>query len=147
MSELELFFADNVADVDEIGYVVSDRFKDAKGNPIEWKLRPVSAEKNNDLKKMSTKTVQVTGKPGQYRQEFDGNKYTELLTTATVVYPDLNNAKLQDSWSEKTGNKIMTAEHLLSAMLLSGEYDNLTSKVTEINGYNDINEKVDEAKN
>lgn len=147
MSELELFFADNVADVEEVGYVVSERFKDKKGNPLEWKLRPVSAEKNNELKKLATKTVQVTGKPGQYRQNFDGNKFTEMLTTATVVYPDLNNASLQDSWSKKTGESIMTAEQLLSVMLLSGEYDGLTSKVTEINGYNDINNKVDEAKN
>ena len=147
MSELELFFADNVATVEEIGYVASERFKDKKGKPVEWKLRPVSAEQNNELKKLATKTVQVTGKPGQYRQEFDGNKYTELLTTATVVYPDLNNASLQDSWSERAGEKIMTAERLLSVMLLSGEYDNLTSKVTEVNGYNDINAKVEEAKN
>lgn len=147
MNELELFFAENVASADEIGYVVSNRFKDAKGNPIEWKLKPVTAERNSELKRLATKTVQVTGKPGQFRQDFDGNKYTEMLTAETVVYPDLNNATLQDSWSKKTGEKIMSSVQLLSVMLLSGEYDTLTSKVTEVNGYNNINEKVEEAKN
>lgn len=147
MTDLELFFADNVADADEINVVVSERFKDKDGKPVEWTLRPITAEKNNELKKAATKTVQVTGKPGQFRKEFDGNKYNEMLTAATIVNPDLNNAKLQDSWGAKTGTKIMTAEQLLSAMLLSGEFDTLAAKVLEINGYTDINEEVEEAKN
>lgn len=147
MSELELFFAENVENVDEVGVVVSERFKDSDGKPLEWKLKPVSAEKNSELKKLATKTVQVTGKPGQFRKDFDSTRYSELLTAATVVFPDLQDADLQDSWSKKVGERIFDAERLLRVMLLSGEFDNLTAKVTEINGYNNINEKVDEAKN
>jgi len=148
MNELELFFADNVEISSEIPYVVSDRFKDKDGKPIEWKLRPVSADRNNELKKMSTKKVPVVGNKNAYKQEFDANKYSILLTTESVVYPDLTNAALQDSWSKKTGEKIFDPERLLGVMLLSGEFDLLTAKVSEINGYGeDINEEVDEAKN
>ena len=86
MSELELFFADNVEEATEIEVVVSERFKDKEGNLVKWKLRPLSAEKNNEIKKKATKTVQVPGKKGQYRKEFDANTYIELMTAESIPH-------------------------------------------------------------
>ena len=46
----------------------------------------------------------------------------------TVVYPDLENAALQDNYG------VTTPQALLSAMLNGGEYSRLSLKVSELNG-------------
>ena len=68
--------------------------------------------------------------------------YTGKLVVACVVYPDLNDAALQDSYGA------MGADTLVKKMLTAGEYAALLEKVQEINGYDkDMSELVDEAKN
>jgi hypothetical protein len=148
MQNLELFFAENVELEENVQYVVSNRFKDKDGNPIPWEIRALSADENNALKKQCVVRKQVPGKRGQYTNEFDNLKYISLLCVNSIVSPDLNNAKLQDSWSKKVGYQIMNGGDLLNVMLLSGEYDLLSQKVQEVNGYDDdINEDIEEAKN
>ena len=46
----------------------------------------------------------------------------------SVIFPDLKDAALQDSYG------VIGAEKLLGKLLLSGEYDALRSAVEEING-------------
>lgn len=146
--DLNLFFAENVALEENEKYVASNRFKDKDGNPVEWEIRALSADENNELKKQCVIKKQVPGKRGQYTTEFDNIKYIGLLCVNSVVTPDLNNAKLQDSWSKIAGYQIMNGEDLLRVMLKSGEYDLLSEKVQEVNGYmGDINEDIEEAKN
>lgn len=148
MTDLELFFAENVATEENVQYVASNRFKDKNGNPIPWELRALSADENNAIKKQCITRKPVVGKKGQYTNEFDNLKYISLLCVSSIVTPNLNDAKLQDSWSKKAGYPIMNGIDLLNTMLLSGEYDLLSQKVQEVNGYaDDINEDIEEAKN
>jgi hypothetical protein len=64
------------------------------------------------------------------------------MTAASVAYPNLNDAELQNSYG------VMGAEALLEAMLTAGEYITLSGKVAEINGFNEsVEELVEEAKN
>lgn len=58
-----------------------------------------------------------------------------------TVFPDLNNAELQDSWG------VMKPEELLGAMLIGGEFDDYVTEVFRANGFQTENELVDEAKN
>ena len=145
--DLELFFAENVADEENVKYVASERFKDKNGKPIPWELRALSAEENNAIKEQCITRKQVPGKRGQYTNEFDNIKYISLLCVNSIVSPDLRNAKLQDNWSKKAGHPIMNEIDLLNTMLKSGEYDLLSAKVQEVNGYVDPNEDIEEAKN
>jgi hypothetical protein len=147
MNELELFFADNVEESEVVEYVASPRFKDKEGNPLKWQLKAVSSEECTEIKKKCVKKVPIPGKRGQYTQDFDSTRYNTMMCAATVVYPDLNNAALQDSWGKKTGTSIMSAEQLLNVMLIPGELDLLSAKVTEVNGYTNINDDIEEAKN
>jgi len=146
-NELELFFADNVQDEETVDFVVSERFKDKNGKPIPWRLKPVDALTNKNLKKQATIKTKVPGRKGQYQNDFDVAKYQFLLAAAVVEYPRLNDAALMASWSEKAGFDIMTPEDLLGVMLNSGEFENLSLKAQDICGFADINDEVDEAKN
>ncbi len=62
---------------------------------------------------------------------------------ASIVYPDLYDAELQDSYGVKT------PEDLLLAMVDNpGEYSDLTAFVQKFQGFDvSFSDKVDEAKN
>ena len=121
---------------ENIRVVISNRFKDENGNPVEWELRALSQDENNALMKKYTKR----DKKGT--ETFDRTSYVAALTAAGVVEPDLNNAKLQDAYG------VLGADKLLCKMLLIGEYGELVSKVQELSGLDqDINVAIEEAKN
>ena len=122
-------------------YVASKRFtKD--GKPVEWEIKPIDSDLDEALRKECTKKIPVHGKRGQYTQETDTDKYIAKICVACTVYPNLNDAELQDSYGVKSG------EALLKKMLLPGEYTEFKAKVMEVNGYDmSMEELVDEAKN
>ncbi len=140
MSDLQAFFAQNVATNITEDYLVSERFKDKDGKPIPWKLRTVSEAENEEIRKASTRYVK--GKNGVKVAETNGDEYIGKLAVASVVFPDLKNADLQKSYG------VIGADAVLKKMLLSGEYAALIQKVQEINGFDkDINDKIEEVKN
>jgi hypothetical protein len=141
MSNLSAFLAQNVAQDENIKYVASKRFVE-DGKPVEWELQSVTSEEDEQIRKSCTKKVQVPGKRGQYAPETDYEKYLGLLAARCVVFPNLNDAELQDSY------KVMGADAVLKKMLKPGEYQDLLKKVQEINGFDiGLDELVDEAKN
>lgn len=140
MSELSMFFAQNVSVETTEDVVVSPRFRNPEGQPAAWKLRSMTEEENQECRKAATRRVK--GKNGAYTQEIDPNDYLAKLMIASIVYPDLKNAELQRSYG------VLGAEALLRSMLLPGEFAALGERVQRINGFStDINELVDEVKN
>lgn len=132
------FFRENVIKPENIKYVVSNRFLDENKKPIEWELKPITSKDDEDLRKRAMQKLRPQN--GQY--EFDQNKYVSLLAAACTVYPDLNDANLQDSYG------VMGAEELLKIMLLPGEYADYLGKIQEICGFNkNMDDLVKEAKN
>jgi hypothetical protein len=141
MSGLSSFFATNVERRENKKFAVSKRFKDAKGNPIEWEIRSISADEDEAIRKECTKNVPIPGKRNQYRQVFDSNAYLTKLAVKSVVFPDLNDAELQNSY------KVMGAEELIKTMLYKDEFDALTEQLVADSEAEDINDLVEEAKN
>ena len=141
MSDFSVLMA-GAKDIEETTkYVASKRFVENK-KPVEWELKPISSSLDEAIRKECTKKVPVVGKRGQYTQEVDTDKYVGKLCVACTVYPNLNDAALQDSYDVKCGD-----EHL-KKMLLPGEYTEYKAKVMEVNGYDmSMEELVDEAKN
>ena len=128
---VEMFMAENAAKIKDVSFVVSNRFKDKSGDSLPWMLHAVSGATDAKLRTECTE-----GK------KFNGNKYTLLLAAATVKTPNLNNAKLQDSY-----HAVGSAD-LLGKMLLGGELNNLILKAQEVNGYiKDMNALIKEVKN
>jgi hypothetical protein len=141
MSDFSVFMAGASAANENVKYVASKRFKE-KGKPVEWELKAVSSSLDEAIRKECTKKVPIVGKRGQYNQETDTDKYIGKLCVACTVYPNLNDAELQDAYGVKSGDE------LLKKMLLPGEYTEYKAKVMEVNGYDmSMEDLVDEAKN
>ena len=124
MNGLSAFFRENAEKKElEIDFVVSPRFLGENGMPIAWKLRAVMPEEMEAIRKAATKA--------DFKNKditFDTETYQKNLIAMTVVYPDLENAALQDNYG------VTTPQALLSAMLNGGEYSRLSLKVSELNG-------------
>ena len=114
---------------------------DEDGKPLEWEVRCISSREDETLRRDCQYRVQVPGKRGSFRQEFDNVLYLAKLAAACTVYPNLNDAELQDSYGVKC------AEELISAMLTPGEYTNYTEKLFDICGFGDKLDLVEQAKN
>ena len=141
MSDFSVFMAGNALQNENVKYVASKRFVN-KGKPVEWEIKAIDSELDELLRKECTKRVPIQGKRGQYNQETDTDKYIAKMCVACTVYPNLNDAELQDSYGVKS------ADALLKKMLKPGEYTEYKAKVMEVNGYDmSMEELVDEAKN
>ena len=141
MSNLSCFLAGNVEKRKNKKIVVSNRFKNTNGKPVEWEIRNISAEEDEALRRSCTKRIPVVGKRNQFTQDFDSNSYLAKLAAKAVVFPDLNNAELQNSYG------VMGAEQLIKTMLYKDEFDKLTECLVSQTDSEDVNELIDEAKN
>lgn len=141
MSNFAVFMAGNVAKDETVKYVASKRFA-IDGKPVEWEIKSIDSDLDEALRKECTKKVPIPGKRGQFNQETDMDKYLAKMCVACTVYPNLNDAELQDSYGVKS------ADALIKKMLKPGEYIEYKAKVMEVNGYDmSMEELVDEAKN
>lgn len=141
MSDFTMFMVGKEAN-ETIEYVASKRMVDKKGEPVAWKIKAIDSDLDEVLRKECTKRVPIVGKRGQYNQETDTDKYIGKMCVACTVFPNLNDAELQDYYGVKS------ADALLKKMLRPGEYTEYKAKVMEVNGYDmSMEELVDEAKN
>ena len=100
---LDLFFAENVELEENVKFVASKRFKDKKGNPIEWEIKALSADENDAIKKQCITRKQVPGKRGQFTNEFDNIrssyiKYANILPNDNNVNFEKEDMKVISKW-------------------------------------------------
>ena len=143
MSKFAKFMKANKAVKENEKYAATSSLCDENGKPLLWEIRHITSKENDDLRESCMIEVQVTGKPGVYRQKFKTNEYIRKLVAESVVYPDLYDAELQDSYGVKT------PEDLLMAMVDDpGEYSEFVTYVQKFQGFDtSFGDKVDEAKN
>ena len=108
---------------------------------MEWEVRCISAEEYARIRSDCIRQVPVPGKRGQFTQQLDTFAFQARVAARCTVFPDLNDAELQDSWG------CTKPEELLGKMLIGGEFDDYITEVFEINGFRSEDELVDEAKN
>ena len=131
------FFKSNTKSLPDVKVVVSERFTNEDGSPIEWVLHPISTKRVEEITKRNTKTTIKNGKKESVVNEENLN--AELLE-AVVLYPSLNDAELQDSYG------VSSANELLSVMLYPGETQVLTNALQEVMSGTKAND-IDELKN
>lgn len=131
---IELFFKKTMVEDKEV--IIGDRFVDREGKTVAFKIKSITAKDEQVIRNVCT-TIDMKTK----QTKFDTGKYQAMLNAACVVYPDLGNAELQDSYGVK--NK----PDLLSEMLLPGEFATLSEEVAKLNGFKTIKELTEEAKN
>lgn len=135
MNDFSMFLKENVKPIETIEFVASNRFIDGDGNPVKWILKPVSSKEENVIKQ---ECIKFNAK----NRDFDFNKYNLKICAAAVVFPNLRSADLQDSYGVKTPEDL-----LLELLPISGEFNNLFTKVQEINSVESLEDLVEEAKN
>lgn len=143
MSKFAKFMKSNKVQKDNGKYAPTKSLCDEKGNPLEWEFKHISSKENENLRESCMIDVPVTGKPNMYRPKLKTSQYLQKMIISSVVFPDLYDAELQDSYGVKT------PEDLLFAMVDDpGEYNDLGAWVQQFQGFNtSFDEKVDEAKN
>lgn len=119
--------------------VVSNRFVE-NGEPVEWEIRAITAEEDDAIRK--TCTIKTKGKKPVPERDFDNFLYVAKLAAASVVYPDLQNAELQNAYNA------VGSEDLIKKMLTFSEYNKLTEFIVESNEMSKTSDELlDEAKN
>lgn len=129
------FLAQNVEQGETQREVKLERFKSP------FVIRAITEEENMALRR--SVTIKYRAKGGKKETDVDTDKYVDKLMVACVVVPDLNNAELQASY-KTDGDAALT----LKRMLKAGEYADLSTAITEFNGFDDSEEElVEEVKN
>ena len=142
MSDLTRFLKKNKKIKENTTFPVTRSLADEEGKPLLWTIRPVSTSENDALRDECMIDVQIPGKPGMYRPKLQSSKYIAKLLATSVVEPNLHDKDLQDSYGA------MTPEELLKEMVDDpGEYGDFTAFVQKFNGFTNMEDKVDEAKN
>nr|DAL12778.1 MAG TPA_asm: tail assembly chaperone protein [Caudoviricetes sp.] len=142
MSDLTRFLKKNKKIKENTTFPVTRSLADEEGKPLLWTIRPVSTSENDTLRDECMIDVQIPGKPGMYRPKLQSSKYIAKLLATSVVEPNLHDKDLQDSYGA------MTPEELLKEMVDDpGEYGDFTAFVQKFNGFTNMEDKVDEAKN
>jgi len=142
MSDLSLFLKKNKTEKEHVFYPATKSLRDAEGKPLLWELRPLTTGDAEKLRQKHTIEQAIPGKRGVYKQTLD-DRYIPALVCEAVVYPDLNDAELQDSYG------VMSPEDLLMQMIDEpGEYYAMVEYVQQISGIGgSLDDEVEEAKN
>lgn len=139
MNNLSSFLKENAEVVKNQKVVISERFKDEKGKPVCFEIRPLMEKEVERIRKSCTKRIKT--KKGT-KDETDYEILGAKMVVESMVFPPLKSEELQKSYN------VFGAEELIQTMLTAGEYTNLVSKVQEVSGYDlEIEDLVEEAKN
>lgn len=142
MSNFARFMKTNKIQKQNVMHPVTKSLVDENGTPLMWEIKPLTTKENEAIRDACTIDVPVKGKPNVYRPKVDMGKYQTKLMCAAVVFPDLNNAELQNSYG------VMSAEELIKEMVDDpAEYTDLLIFIQNISGFKTLQEDVDEAKN
>lgn len=137
------FLKQNKRVAPEVEYAPTRDFTDKNGDPLKWRFRAITSDQFNAIRDKCTYSKQIPGKYGQYTKEVNNDQLNDKMIVACTIYPNLENAELQDSYG------VSTPEALMHALVsLPGEYADLVEFASNLCGFGtSIEEKVDEVKN
>lgn len=142
MSDFTRFMKRNKVQKNNAQYAATKSLLDENGKPLLWEIKPITTKQSEDLRDKCTIDVPVTGKSNMYRPKLLTKKYMANLIAASVVYPDLYNKDLQDSYG------VTTPDELILEMIDDpAEYNDFAKFVQDFNGFEALSDKVEEAKN
>ena len=107
MSNLSLFLKKNKVQKENTFYAATKSLCDEKGNPLKWELKAITTKDNDEIRDDCTIEVPVKGKPNMFRPKVNSALYAAKMLAASVVFPDLNNAELQDSYGVTTPHDLV----------------------------------------
>lgn len=143
MSNLSAFLKKNKVVKKNTFFPATKSLLDDHGDPLLWEIKALSTKENDQIRDDCMMEVPIVGKPNQFRMKLNMSKYIAKMITASIVFPDLHDKDLQDSYG------VMTPEDLIKEMVDDyGEYNDLAAFVQNFNGFDTtLDEKVEDAKN
>ena len=136
MTALTDFLLANPVNTIEKEVIVSKRIKDAEGNLLKFKVKPMLNEQYLEYQNQCL----VPKKGGKI--DFNAKRFNQLVILNHTVEPNFRNAEL----IQQAG--CTTPEQLLNKFVLAGEIQVLSEQIREISGFADsLDELVDEVKN
>lgn len=137
---LTAFLKNNVEIVNQVEYVASNRIK-VGDEPVAWKINVLQNKVIDKLRNRYTKMIKDS-KTGVTREKFDSQGFNDAMLLESIIYPNLDDMELQDSWG------VNDPLELVKAMLTPGEYADLLNAVVEAQGFEvGMDEKVRAVKN
>lgn len=138
---LTAFMRPNVAQIENHFITPSSRFTNDKGEAVVWEIGCISADEYAKIRSSCIRQVAVPGKKNQFTQQIDTYAFQAKIAARCTIFPDLNNAELQNSWG------VATPHELLGKMLIGGEFDDYVTEIFRLNGFKTEEELAEEAKN
>lgn len=132
MSKFNLFMKENKITRQNTTFVATSSLLDEEGNPLVWEIKPLTTRENDFIRDFC---VRESG-------SFDHTLYLAKMVASSVVYPNLNDAKLQNNYG------VLSAEDLLKELVdCPAEYQDFTDFISSFNGYEkSVSKKVESAK-
>lgn len=143
MSKFARFMKQNKIKKENTTFAPTKSLLDENGEPIKFKIKPLTTKENDDIRDACTIDVPVIGKPNMFRPKLNTAKYLSKMLCSCIIEPDLFDKELQDSYG------VMTPEDLIKEMIDDpGEYQDFVTFIQNFNGFNvSLEDKVDDAKN
>jgi len=117
---------------------VSDRFLDEDGKPAKIIIKAITQDENERLIKLSTRT---TKDRGQVIENLNRREYQARLIISCSVEPDFSQMELCAAYG------VVDPLEVPGKMFLAGEYAKLVRAIMDINGFRDVEELDEGAKN
>lgn len=135
MNDLSMFLKENKRERKNVFYCACEEFRDSDGNAVEWEIKPISTKDEEIIREESMELCD-----GRYR--LNVSKYIENMLVEAVVFPNLYDAQLQDSYGVKAPSALL--KEILDK---PGDYSRLARFVQDLNGFKSLREDIEEAKN
>ena len=138
--DMKAFLKGKAQTIPEVEEIVTERYKDEKGNPIPFKFKAINSNRIDEIKKECTKIIYHKN---QKIEKFDNERFVAKVAIETTTYPDFRNEELLKSY--ECIDPVDLAHEVLS---LPGEYTEWVEKSFKVNGFDDkFEDLVSEAKN
>lgn len=124
MSGMNAFLKQNKKnETESIKFAASKKFVDEKGKPIEWEIKALTSKKAEEIRTLCNKIV-------GNKVITDNALWQRSMAAACTVFPNLNDAELQDSYG------VMTPADLIIELLDNdAEYQAYCTECSKICGY------------
>ena len=129
----------NVIKAEPVEAVISERFRKEDGSAEVWRFGAITGAEDEELRREASVRRAAADGLGAYVTETDYNKYVGLLAARCVLYPDLTNVELQNSY------KVYSPDALLKTMLTAGEFAEAAAVAQRASGF-DMTEAVEAVK-
>ncbi len=132
MNEFEKFL--NPKRKENLRFILSKEHTDDNGEPLVWEMRQLSAEEGLEIERQNCAKGDT--------------EVMVALAAASLVVPDLRDAKLLSTLSERGKGVILSPSQALKAMLTMAELIKLTKLYISYNGLDEsVQSLVAQAKN